>query len=318
MKQSIILASLLGTGLILQAQKTDSLSQMYDSIYIEKYEKKKEGPLKLLHAEPLYIDLIRDLGARKGEGEWNVGMGLTDNLKYDEYEALVEYEWAMFDRLAFEVELPFYFFYENQNGINSPDSAFKSPGSRLNSLKLATQWTFLVNEKAKTSLALGYLHEFLLPPFREYGDTRWLVGNLYQPFLVAAKRWGNNFHTLLYTGPSFEQDLIENKWHNGMQAHFSFHYMLPGTRNFIGVENNSYTFDGQFDLTIRPQMRLGITDNLLIGIVAGIPVNRGNQRLSTFFRLIYEPAEHNKKYLQRKGGIAGGNQKNQGLKKLPG
>ncbi|GCC52860.1 hypothetical protein SanaruYs_30990 [Chryseotalea sanaruensis] len=33
---------------------------------------------KIDHAEPLYIDLIRDLGARKGEREWNVGLGMTD------------------------------------------------------------------------------------------------------------------------------------------------------------------------------------------------------------------------------------------------
>ena len=40
----------------------------------------EEGkPLKLHHAEPLYIDLMRDLGARKGEREWNVAMGVTEN-----------------------------------------------------------------------------------------------------------------------------------------------------------------------------------------------------------------------------------------------
>jgi hypothetical protein len=41
---------------------------------------------KALHAEPLYIDLIRGLGARKGEREWNVG------LTYDSYELLAEYK----------------------------------------------------------------------------------------------------------------------------------------------------------------------------------------------------------------------------------
>jgi hypothetical protein len=316
MKQSILMLALVLTGFVLHAQKSDSLSQVYDSLFIKKFEKEKEGPLKLLHAEPLYIDLIRDLGARKGEREWNFGLGMTDNLKYDEYEALVEYEWAMFNRLGFEVELPFTFFYNN-NGGNSADSAFKSPGSRLNSLKLASQWTFLVNEKAKTSLALGYLHEFLLPPFRDYGDTRWLTGHLFEPFVIAAKRWGSNFHTLLYTGPVFEQDIIANKWNNGFQAHLSFHYMLPGTRNFIGVENNSYKYGNDFDMTIRPQMRLGITDNLLIGIVVGIPVKRENQRMSTFLRLIYEPAEHNKKHLNHREILAG-SRRNQGLKKMPG
>jgi hypothetical protein len=42
-------------------------------------------------------------------------------------------------------------------------------------------------------------------------------------------------------------------------------------------------------MTIRPQMRVGIAENLLVGIVTGIPVNRENQRFSTFLRLIYEP-----------------------------
>ena len=39
-----------------------------DSILIWKIEDSIE-PDKVLHAEPLYIDLIRDLGARKGEKE---------------------------------------------------------------------------------------------------------------------------------------------------------------------------------------------------------------------------------------------------------
>ena len=33
-----------------------------DSLYIQEVEVKQE-PIKVLHAEPLYIDLIRDLGA---------------------------------------------------------------------------------------------------------------------------------------------------------------------------------------------------------------------------------------------------------------
>ena len=80
-----------------------------DSLYIIQIEELKE-PDKVLHAEPLYIDLIRDLGARKGEKEWNVGLGLTDNLSFDSYEALIEYEWAPVNRLGLEVELPFTFY----------------------------------------------------------------------------------------------------------------------------------------------------------------------------------------------------------------
>jgi len=121
----ILLAS--STYSIVQITKTEK-----DSIFIQQIEDHKE-PDKVLHAEPLYIDLIRDLGARKGEKEWNVGLGLTDNLKFDAYEALIEYEWAPIDRLGFEVELPFTF-YAPQSGIesdsipsNSLDSTFLGP-----------------------------------------------------------------------------------------------------------------------------------------------------------------------------------------------
>ncbi len=251
-----------------------------DSIYIQKIEEDGE-PEKVLHAEPLYIDLIRDLGARKGEKEWNLGLSLTDNYKYDAYDALIEYEWAPVDRLGLEVELPFTF-YAPQSGIDS------MPSNSLNSIKLATQWSFFVSEIMATSMAIGYINEFELSNFENFGNP-FIVGNVYNPFLVIAKRWGNNLHSLIYTGPLIEQNFKTNKFHTTYDINISSHYMITGTRNFIGVEFNK-TFDNRdFDMTIRPQMRLGISENLMIGIVAGIPVSRENERLSSFVRLIWEP-----------------------------
>jgi hypothetical protein len=261
----------------------DKESKVYlDSVFIEEVEN-KPGTSKVLHAEPLYVDLIRDLGARKGEKEWNVGMGLTDKGSFDEYLALVEYEWAPIDKLGLEVELPFTFIYP-YNG-NRPDV-----GSRLNSLKLAAQYTFLISEKYKTSLAIGYLHEFELTDFKNYGKKSLYIGNVFNPFFIGAKRWGNNFHTLIYTGPQmfryFDQN-IENIafW----EMNTNFHYMLPGTRNFIGIEfNKEFTRDG-FSMVMRPQMRLGITETTLLGVVIGIPTSREDERIGSFLRLIYEP-----------------------------
>nr|WP_231555221.1 HAEPLYID family protein [Cellulophaga sp. Hel_I_12] len=258
-----------------------------DSLYIQHVEDYQE-PDKVLHAEPLYIDLIRDLGARKGEKEWNVGLGLTDNLRFDSYEALVEYEWAPIDRLGFEVELPFTFYtraLETELG--------SVPSNQLNSIKIATQWTFFVNAPMAMSMAIGYINEFELSDFRNFGDP-FIKGNVYNPFFVVAKRWGSNFHSLIYTGPKLEQHFSSNKVHTTYDVNTSFHYMISGTRNFIGVELNK-TFDqNDFDMTLRPQMRLGIAENLLIGIVAGIPVSRENERLSSFVRLIWEP-KHKRK-----------------------
>lgn len=261
----------------------EDIKSYMDSIYIAETENVK-GSAKVLHAEPLYIDLIRDLGARKGEKEWNVGLGLTDNLNYDSYLALVEYEWAPVNRLGLEVELPFTFYTKGNNGNN------ESPGSRLNSIKMAIQYTFLVAEKKSLSLAAGYIHELEFRAFRDVKTNGPMKGNIYNPFLIAAKRWGNNFHTLIYTGPVVEQ-LFENKSSIvNYQMNSNFHYMITGTRNFVGLEINKEIYKRDFDMIIRPQMRLGIADNLLLGIVAGIPAKRENQRFSSFARIIYEPA----------------------------
>src|SRR5690606_15806181 len=104
-----------------------------------------------------------------------------------------------------------------------------------------------------------------------------------------AKRWGNNFHSLVYTGPLIEHHFETNDFHTIYAVNTSFHYMISGTRNFIGVEFNKTIDDTDFGMVMRPQMRVGIADNLLVGIVAGIPVSRQNERLSSFLRLIWEP-----------------------------
>jgi hypothetical protein len=275
----LILILLVSGGLAAQEPLSP---QVLDSLYLEEVESQQGSP-KVLHAEPLYIDLIRDLGARKGEKEWNVGVGITDNLRYDTYEALVEYEWAPIDRLGLEVELPFLIYAPQFD--TERDSV---PSSRLESIKLAAQWSFYVSERYKTSMALGYIHEFEFSSFREWGRPLF-KGNLYNPFFIAAKRWGQNWHTLVYTGPRIEQYFADNTWGLGYEWHSNLHYMVPGTRNFIGVEVNKYLQEGQFDITMRPQMRLGISDELMLGIVGGIPIVRESQRFSLFLRLIWEP-----------------------------
>jgi hypothetical protein len=284
MRLLILITVILAFDICLLGQTPDDQSlpnNQLDSLFIAETEANK-GPLKVLHAEPLYIDLIRDLGARKGEKEWNVGLGLTDNMKYDEYFALVEYEWAVIDRLGLEVELPFTFYYPTNGNREAPES-------KLNSLKLAAQYTFFVSEKLKTSLAAGYIHEFEMNTFSQYRKGSVFTGNLYNPFFIAAKRWGNNWHSLLYTGPQFLKHLDDKPDYTLWQVNTNIHYMITGTRNFIGLELNKEIVGKDFDMVIRPQMRLGIADNLMIGIVTGIPVKRENQRFSSFLRLIYEP-----------------------------
>lgn len=276
-----IIGMVAGCQALAQNDSLRLIDRQLDSAYIRQVEDKKL-PGKILHAEPLYIDLIRDLGARKGEKEWNFGVGLTDNYNYDTYTALVEYEWAPVNRLGLEVELPFTF-TQPQKGVERESI----PSSKLESVKMAAQYTFLVAEKRKTSMAIGYIHEFELSDFDHFGKPLF-HGNVYNPFFVAAKRWGNNFHTLLYTGPRIQK--IPGEGTNiRYDINSNFHWMVPGTRNFIGMEMNKNIVKNDFDMTLRPQMRLGVADNFLVGIVGGVPINRENQRFSMFLRLIWEP-----------------------------
>lgn len=189
--------------------------------------------------------------------------------------------------MGLEVEIPFTF-YSPFNG--TPNRSV--PSNKLNSLKLATQWSFFVSEAWSTSVALGYINEIELSEFRRFGRPL-VKGNIYNPFLVIAKRWGNNFHSLVYTGPMIEHDFESHSFQGSYDVNTSFHYMISGTRNFIGIEFDKSASGTDFDMTIRPQMRVGIADNLLVGIVAGIPVSKENQRLNSFVRLIWEP-DHSK------------------------
>lgn len=238
------------------------------------------SPPKVEHAEPLFIDLIRDLGARKGEREWNIGFGLTDHQRYDRYEALVEYEWAPIDRLGLEIEVPLTYFPRASNGT--------APSNRIEGLKTAAQWSFLVSERHQTSLALGYLNELVFTDLDQVGARPFVAGNVYNPFVVAAKRLSSQWHSLVYTGPSIEQRFGGGS-HLTYELNTSVHYMVRESRNFVGVEVNQGWRGRDFDMTIRPQMRLQINDQLLLGIVTGIPVQRESQRLSMFLRAIYEP-----------------------------
>ncbi len=74
MKLRKILAAISTAFLIIggiHSQNIDSPldeKSILDSLYFYEVESKFH-PKKVLHAEPLYIDLIRDLGARKGEKE---------------------------------------------------------------------------------------------------------------------------------------------------------------------------------------------------------------------------------------------------------
>ena len=80
------------------------LGAMLSTIATSSAQTQNELPPKVRHAEPLYLDLVRDLGARKGEKEINVGIDFMNVRNYNQHVILAEYEFAPINRLGLEVE----------------------------------------------------------------------------------------------------------------------------------------------------------------------------------------------------------------------
>lgn len=60
--------------------------------------------------------------------------------------------------------------------------------------------------------------------------------------------------------------------------------------NFIGLENNMDIDRYGFHYTLRPQIRLAIQHNLMIGLVTGVPITKHTgTNLDVMTRIIWEP-----------------------------
>ncbi len=268
-------------GLSLLFLAIESPAQIVDSL--------DERPLKIHHAEPLYMDLVRDIGARKGEREWNLGWGLEKNSRYSANSGFIEYEFAPLNRLGFEVEVPFTLYRSYLEEGQRETSAV--PHNRIEGVKLATQYTFLVSGKHQLSMAAGYMHELVTHSFYTISQRHSLwKGHRMTPFLIIARKWGANIHSMLYTGPEF--DLVNHGGPAEMyyQANLSMHYVLPHSGHFIGLEMNQETAKHFYSLVFRPQVKIKLADGLALGLVTGLPLhmNSGNS-ISFLTRLIYEP-----------------------------
>jgi len=237
---------------------------------------------KVSHAEPLYLDLVRDLGARKGEKEINVGADFRSHINYNQYGFLVEYEFAPINRFALEVEADLSLIHKRN------DSAIYVPGSKLECLRFSSQYSFYVNLKIQTTLAVGYTQIIEFTDFRNYRKAPFVEATVFNPFFIAAKKWGENIHTLIYGGPLVSYEFMHNNWDVMGQINTSIHYNIPNSGNFIGLELNKEFLGRRFEMTFRPQIKVKLNKQLAIGIVGGIPLHKPNENFSTFIRLIYD------------------------------
>jgi hypothetical protein len=232
-------------------------------------------PKKVSHAEPVSFDLIRDLGARQGEKEWNVGLGMTSHGSYTAQSYFVEYEFAPIHRLGLEIELPFQF-------THGPANLETNNG--LEGIKTAAQYSFFVSEKSNTTLAVGYIFEFS----PEIKPTLSLKETNHFPFFIAAKKI-QQINFLLFTGPSFtfESDNHYSTW----LVNTNLHYVLPGTKNFVGVELNGERLHHRNHLMIHPQLKMVVSKTHALGIAIGVPASNSNKKMDFMIRWIYEPAK---------------------------
>lgn len=240
---------------------------------------------KVEHAEPLFNDLMRDLGARKGEAEFNMGFGVADHKHYNEYFGFIEYEWAVANRLGVEVEIPFSF-NSKEKGIGNQ----MIPNNRIEGIKLATQYTFLVNEKAQTSMAVAYIHEFEMNYLKKLdGDGKFFTGMRMNPILVVAKKF-NNFNAMVFGGPVFENTFDTGETRVLGTINASLLYVLPNSKNFIGIENNIDFRQDRFQYVLHPQIKVALLHNLSVGFVTGIPLSSYKEMKMDFLtRIIWEP-----------------------------
>lgn len=225
-------------------------------------------PDKVHHAEPLFNDLVRDLGARKGEKEINLGVDIRKRSHTDQYGYLVEYEFAPIHRLGLEIETDFT--YIKSKGMRS--------NNQLERLRLSSQYSFYVSKEQSMTLAVGYSQ---MVDFKN-------KGMIFDPFFVAAKTWDTNLHTMIYSGPE-----VTVKWNGsgtvlGWQINTAIIYTIPHTRHFIGLEVNQEVSGKQFETIVRPQIKVSLGEKIAAGIAVGLPASRRENVSSVFLRLIYE------------------------------
>ena len=236
---------------------------------------------KVHHIEPLFLDLVRDLGARKGEKEFNVGADFVNTTTYSQYDVLAEYEFAPIDRLGLEIETDFSFY-------NQISDVEEIPQNKLDNIRIAAQYSFYVSPKYNTTVALGYTQVVKFIDFENSNNNQLVTGLQYIPSIIAAKRWGDQFHTLLLAGPILKHTLDTEFTDVDWQFNTSVDYEIPNSSHFIGIEFNKKIVDSEFRMTMRPQGKIQINEGLAIGLVAGFPITKSQQKFSSFFRVIYE------------------------------
>lgn len=197
--------------------------------------------------EPLVFDLVRPLGARKGELEANVLA--TGGFKSDDPVAPLvapEIEYALADGLAVEFELPF-----EEHGLAA--------------VKLGGQWTFGGDESS------GFIHGTQAIAERWVDEKIWDLSLLYIP----AMRFGDTWSVLGMFGGTAQMG-SDAKNGIGVIANLTIFADLS-ERVVLGFESDAILFgsDGS-SLLLMPQAHYEFTEHFTLQFGVGVMYFDGN------------------------------------------
>lgn len=252
----LIVAALAGV-LPVHAAENIADALLFDSPAAQDHD---EGP----HVpEPLVFDLVRPLGARKGEVEFNT-LGIvplnrriggrshgSDDLGMvplsrdnAEIEWAPEIEFALADGFALEFEFPF-------------------EGSQLEALKMGAQWTL------GTALDNRYIHGFQGLAERALESTTSSWTGLY----LAGMRFSPRWSLLGMWGASYEAGSgVEEKGgqRTRLLQNVSLFYNVTD-KTHLGLETNyAVSMHGKQTLLLMPQMQMALSKHLCVQLGAGV------------------------------------------------
>ncbi|ACU62364.1 hypothetical protein Cpin_4931 [Chitinophaga pinensis DSM 2588] len=226
------------------------------------------------HVEPLQVDLIQDLNARKGDRQLEIDFDIDLQQRYNAVSVELEYEHTFSQRLGMELAVPLSV-YGPKSGYNAGADL---PHNKIEGLKLGLQYTFSTIQRARTTMALALIHESHFHSFTSMKKGSHLIkGYSETAAFVAARRWGKRIHTMLYTGPEWEVKpgtALKPVLHGDISIHWQV-----AKRQFIGVEY-VYKSGKEAIPEIYPQLKMALTRHTDICLAAAIPAKRTQEGMN--------------------------------------
>jgi hypothetical protein len=208
--------------------------------------------------EPLVFDLVRPLGARRGEAEINTLAIVPLNRRLGRAEWAPEIEWAIANDIALEFELPF-------------------DEWSLAAYKMAGQLTF------GTAFQDSFIHgaQGILICDRETG--RWSPTLLY----LAGVQFDDKWSALAMAGLRTELNGDSRSERTERLFNFSL-FRHIGDHSTFGVETNSSSdLDGASAFRLIPQLHQELRDHIMLQVGSGCLFTRDATTPEAAMRLIY-------------------------------